>query len=138
MRCFGGDAWFTANRRVMHLLIEETPFWRKLYDHFKSRSIPEESFYHTLLGNSPGFQLLDDNLRYADWRGCYAHPRTLGKDDFPRLLGSSKHFARKFPFDPVLLAGLDAAVSKKTLNGEDLHQTLGQDPSPRMFTRAAS
>ena len=122
----------------MHLLIEETPFWRKLYDHFKSRSIPEESFYHTLLGNSPGFQLLDDNLRYADWRGCYAHPRTLGKDDFPRLLGSSKHFARKFPFDPVLLAGLDAAVSKKTLNGEDLHQTLGQDPSPRMFTRAAS
>ena len=113
LRCFGGDAWFTANRRVLRVLLEPTPLWQRLYAHFRSRSIPEESFYHTLLGNTPGLRLATDNLRYTDWRGCYAHPRILGREDFPRLLRSTHHFARKFAFDPELFADLDAAVTAK-------------------------
>lgn len=111
--CHGGDSWFTANRRVAHLLLEETPLWRDLHRHYEKRSVPEESFYHTLLANSAGYKVCPDNKRYTDWRGCYAHPRTLGRDDFPQLLESTDHFARKFPFDPEVFRDLDQAVSQK-------------------------
>lgn len=111
--CFGGDAWFTVNRRVVQTFLQQTPLWQSLYEHFRSRSMPEESFYHTLIGNTLGVQVSSDNLRYADWRGCYAHPRVLGRQDFPSLLHSTKHFARKFPFDPSLLAELDRVVEAR-------------------------
>ena len=110
---YGGDSWFTANRRVAHLLLDETPLWRQLHEHYGKRIIPEESFYHTLLCNSPGFKISPDNKRYTDWKGCYAHPRTLGRDDFPRLLSSTHHFARKFAFDPETLRKLDEEVAHK-------------------------
>ncbi len=113
-QCYGGDSWFTGNRRVATLLLDETPLWRRLHDHYASRSVPEESFYHTLLGNVEGFKMCPRSLRYTDWRGCYAHPRTLGLDDIPRLLESSDHFARKFPFEPDLLQAVDAAVQERS------------------------
>jgi len=112
--CHGGDSWFTANRRVAHLLMDETPFWKELQQHYRKRHIPEESFHHTLLANSPGFKVSPDNKRYTDWRGCYAHPRTLTSEDFPRLLNSTHHFARKFAFAPEVLRDLDKAVAHKS------------------------
>jgi hypothetical protein len=110
---YGGDAWFTANRRVAHVLLEQTPLWKKLHHHYRNRIVPEESFYHTLVGNTPGLKICTDNKRYTDWRGCFAHPRTLGREDFPRLLQSTHHFARKFKFDPEVLRELDEAVAQK-------------------------
>ncbi len=111
--CYGGDSWFTGNRRIAELLLTETPLWRELHDHYASRSVPEESFYHTLIGNTKGYKMSPRCLRYTDWRNCYAHPRTLGVEDLPRLLASNDHFARKFPCDPALLKRVDAAVSQK-------------------------
>lgn len=113
LHCYSGDAWLTGNRRFANLLLEETPLWKTLHQHYKSRSVPEESIHQTLLGNSSGFKISSDNKRYADWRGCYAHPRTLGRDDFPRLLNSTHHFARKFSFDPDMLRDLDRAVAQQ-------------------------
>ena len=113
--CYAGDTWFTANRRAVDFLTRETPLWQKLHRHFASRAVPEEAFFHTLLGNSEGLRISTNNLRYTDWRGCYAHPRTLGREDFDRLLRSRHHFARKFPFDPALLSELDKAVAAKPL-----------------------
>ena len=110
VHCYGGDAWFTVNRRVAHLLLDPTPFRESLLRHYRARPNPEESIYQTLLGNTPGVKISPDNRRYTDWKGCYAHPRTLGREDFPRLLASTDHFARKFPFDADLMADLDRAV----------------------------
>jgi hypothetical protein len=115
LHSYAGDAWFTGNRRFAHLLLDETPLWKTLHRHYRTRSIPEEAIHHTLLGNSPGFRISLDNKRYTDWRGCYAHPRTLGRDDFPRLLQSTHHFARKFLFDPGMLRELDEAVAQKKI-----------------------
>jgi Core-2/I-Branching enzyme len=111
--CHGGDAWLTGNRRVAEILLERTDLWEKLYLHYGTRIIPEESFFHTLFANTPGVNLCTDNKRYTDWRGCYAHPRTLGREDFPRLLESKHHFARKFRFDREMFASLDRAVDGK-------------------------
>ncbi len=119
--CYGGDSWFTGNRRIAELLLAETPLWRELHDHYASRAVPEESFYHTLIGNTKGYKMSAKSLRYTDWRNCYAHPRTLGVEDLPRLIASSDHFARKFPFDPELLKRVDAEVSHKVAS-EVVHE----------------
>jgi hypothetical protein len=111
--CHGGDFWFTANRRVAQFLLDRTPLWRRLHRHYRKRFIPEESFFHTLLGNSSGFNLSLDNKRFTDWTGCYAHPRTLGREDIPSLLKTTGHFARKFAFDPEVFESLDDAVMHK-------------------------
>lgn len=108
--CYAGDHWFTANRRVARLYLTKTPLWNRLHRHYRSRSAPEESFYHTLMGNSAGYQVSPDNLRYTDWEGCYAHPRVLGREDLPKLLRSNKHFARKLVWDRDLLSELDRLV----------------------------
>ena len=113
-RCFGGDSWFTGNRGLAEMLLEETPRWRSLHRHYASRVVPEESFYHTLLGNMERFRIAPVSLRYTDWRGCYAHPRMLGREDFGRLLASGDHFARKFPMDPEMLRELDLRVAEKS------------------------
>ena len=126
--CYGGDFWLTGRRRIAHFFLDRTPLWQRLYRHFRSRSTPEEAFFHTLLGNSSGFRIAPYNLRYTDWRGCYAHPRILGRSDLPRLLDSKDHFARKFAFEPALLADLDAAVAAKPRGaaGPD-HANAGPD-----------
>ena len=110
VRCYAGDAWFTINRRVARFLLTDSPLRQRLFAHYSNRASPEESIYQTLLGNSSEFQLAPVNLRYTDWTGCYAHPRTLGREDIPMLLASSDHFARKFPFDTALLEELETRV----------------------------
>lgn len=111
--CYAGDAWFTVTRRVARWLLEDSELHRRLMRHYESRFVPEEAFCHTLLGNAPDFAISPANLRYSDWKGCFAHPRTLGFDDIPRLLTSTDHFARKFPCDPTLFEQIDEAVASK-------------------------
>ncbi len=111
--CHGGDAWLTGNRRVAQVLLDRTPLWEKLHRHYRRRIVPEESFPHTLLANTHGLNICSNNKRYTDWIGCYAHPRTLGREDFPMLLESKHHFARKFRFDPEMFLSLDRTVEGK-------------------------
>lgn len=127
VQCFGGDTWFTAGRQAMDLFVNETPLWRTLHRHFAKRQVPEEAFYQTLLGNSSGLRLSSNNLRYTDWHGCYAHPRLLGREDLPRLLQSTHHFARKFRFDPHLFAEIDQAVAQKMFTSPQAHNPADRD-----------
>lgn len=106
-RCYAGDAWMTMRRKVAQLLLSNDATWQQLHRHFASRPSPEEAIYHTYLLNRGDVRLHRDNLRYTDWRGEHAHPRTLQSQDLPLLLRSRKHFARKFPDDPELLQSLD-------------------------------
>jgi len=86
---------------------------RKLRTHFKSRPNSDEGLLQTILKNNPGLEVSADNKRYADWRGCTNHPRSLTVIDFQTLLVSEGHFARKFVFDPSTLRELDVLVDAK-------------------------
>jgi hypothetical protein len=114
--CYAGDAWFTARAWVAQLILKDDDRRRKLLRHYTSRSTPEESFWHTIVANAPGLRIAPDNLRYTDWQGTFAHPRMLARPDFPRLLASNSHFARKFPFQPEMMMDLDRAVEAKSLH----------------------
>jgi hypothetical protein len=117
LRCFAGEHWFCANRKAANYLIEfhrEKPalasHYRRLED-FGS-SIPDESYYHTILCNAPHLTISKNHWRYVDWSTKGAHPKTLFLEDLPKIYASSAHFARKFDIDQDvrILNELDAIV----------------------------
>jgi hypothetical protein len=107
---FAGDFWLTGNRATAEAMLDDSALNRRLIDHFRRRPNPDEGFPHTLLCNVPGLKISADNKRFTDWAGQVNHPRTLTRDDFPRLRSSSAHFARKFAFDPEALLELSLSL----------------------------
>lgn len=110
VECFAGDFWLTANRTAASALLSTSRANQKLIAHFSKRPNPDEAFFHTVLGNVRELKISPDNRRYTDWVGMVNHPRELGVMDFPALLASSDHFARKFPPDAEMLHKLDGQV----------------------------
>ena len=63
---------------------------------FRNTYVPDESFYQTLLMNSPfRHTLINDNRRFIDWTSGPERPRILRMSDLFRLTESDALFARK-------------------------------------------
>ena len=119
LRCYGGEVWFTANRRAALALLADTEANRRLHKHFSRRFIPEEALNHTVLCNQPDLRISPVNFRYIDWTAGTHHPKLLGMEDLPRIFASGAHFARKFDWataQPVLDA-IDAEVDRAVRAG---------------------
>jgi hypothetical protein len=112
LRCFGGDHWFTANRRVARILLDEYENGERLIKHFSKRYIPEEAFYQTAICNQPSLRVSKDNKRYADWSLGGTHPKFLDVGDLPAIAESRAHFARKFLPGSAALTLLDRVIDK--------------------------
>jgi hypothetical protein len=110
---FAGDYWLSGNRRAAEALLEDGPLNRKLIRHFQRRPNPDEGFLHTVLCNASGLRISQDNKRFTDWEGQVNHPRILTRADYPRLLASSAHFARKFDFHREDLEQLSAELLRR-------------------------
>ena len=111
-QCFAGDAWFTARRKCAEILLADTPERIDLMAYYWNRTVPDESYCHTLLCNSAGLRICSDNKRFTDWIKGGDHPKTLTLEDLPHMLNSTAHFARKF--DPVISAGLFDELDRLT------------------------
>jgi hypothetical protein len=116
LQCYAGDHWYTANRKAAHTLLEDSETNRKLRAHFSRRPNPSEAYYQSVLLNTPGLKVSLDNKRFADWTDCFNHPRTLTAPDFPALLASADHFARKFEFNSEALLRLNQLVDQRASN----------------------
>jgi hypothetical protein len=112
-RCYAGGVWFTANRRTAERILDFHDTQPALASHYASRLVVDESYLHCILGNSPDLKLFRDSLRYIDWSANEAHPKTLGIEDFPKLIASHAHFARKFDMDhdSAVLDALDRVIA---------------------------
>ena len=107
-RIFGGDFWFHANRKSISRLLDPAlaPLWR----YYGTKSVPDESAFHTALCNMPELRIFDGNMRYADWTAGGPHPKWLGAVDVPRIAASGAHFARKFLPDGAAQDFIDRTV----------------------------
>lgn len=108
-RCYYGDYWFAGNAKAAALLLAPTARHRKLQRYLSLRTVPDECYYQTILGNS-GLALSPHARRFAKWMGGGAHPRTLEADDFPLIRDSGDFFARKFAPDNPILDLIDAKL----------------------------
>jgi hypothetical protein len=113
LHCYAGSDWICANRRAARSLVEMHKTELKLARHYRRLSIPTESYYHTILANTPGLKLNNNNWRYIDWSLGGPHPKTLNSEDLPKLLASTAHFARKLDLDqnPALYDQLDKSTN---------------------------
>lgn len=63
--------------------------------YFMHCSTPDESFFQTLVMNSPYKDEREDYLHYVDWSESGNSPKTLTIDDYEKLKASDKLMARK-------------------------------------------
>lgn len=100
-RCYVGSQWFTANRRAAQVLLQPSERDLALRHYYRSRIVPDESYFQTVLCNRLDLSLDNHTFRWVRWGG--AHPVDLHDTDLPAILASGAHFCRKFqPNAPVL------------------------------------
>jgi hypothetical protein len=64
---------------------------------FRHALHPDELFFQTVLLNSPlADTVVDDHLRFIDWRDDPGSPAVLQTPDRDAMIASGKLFARKF------------------------------------------
>lgn len=106
-QCYVGSQWFSANRRAANRILERTALHRALERHLRSRVVPDECFFQSLLCNQYDLSVDPDPRRYADWGGGGAHPLPLHEDALAAAFASGAHFARKFETDSPALDAVD-------------------------------
>lgn len=118
-----GDHWFTANRKAVTSLLDQTPLNRSLHRHYRNRVLPEESYYATLFANTPGLRISLDNRRFAEWNGGGAHPMLLTPSQLPSMIASNAFFARKFGNTNGAIELIDAHLAASKQSGIRLRQS---------------
>lgn len=111
-----GGVWFSITHDLARYIAGEMPRYRGYYKH---SSCADEIWLQTLVANSPfmqrrAFMGWDDEIaatmRYVDWTGGGASPRTLTSADYDMLIESGMLFARKF--DEALDSSVIVKISK--------------------------
>jgi hypothetical protein len=98
--CYGGYFFCTLSRKCVQYLYEFTQANPDVVDYYRNVCVPEESILQTLLVNSQLFNLCNDSKRYSDFRNSkHGAPRIFTTNDYPELVQSDAHFARKFDLD---------------------------------------
>ncbi|XP_001949441.1 xylosyltransferase oxt [Acyrthosiphon pisum] len=114
----GGSDWLALSRPFVDYLVAGDTLISGLSQFFKYTLLPAESFFHTVLRNSPFCETyIDNNLHVTNWKrwlGCkcqYRHvvdwcgcsPNVFRYDDWNRIKNTEKkqvYFARKF--EPII------------------------------------
>lgn len=108
---FGSQWWCLSSEFICYLrkYLAETP---QYVEFFKKTSCPDESFFQTLLMNSPYADTRRDYLHYIDWSGEKNSPKNLSIDDLPLILKSNKFMTRKIDGDFELINKLKENLNR--------------------------
>ncbi|MDX9749499.1 MAG: beta-1,6-N-acetylglucosaminyltransferase [Flavobacteriales bacterium] len=108
---YGGSTWWSLSRECVAHLLDRLDREPRLLRRFAHTHCGEEVLVQTLVLDSPfAPNVVNDNLRYVDWRRRNGStPAVLDLDDLHAVLGSGKLFARKLerPVSEPLLAELE-------------------------------
>ncbi|CAK7323738.1 unnamed protein product [Dovyalis caffra] len=114
-RIFGGSPWMILTRAFMEYCVEG---WdnlpRKLLMYFSNTASPLESYFHSVLCNSPEFQntTVNNALRYNTLESS-----TDGESLYDKMLSNGAAFARPFKEDAAALSMIDEIVLNREPNG---------------------
>jgi len=94
---YGGSQWWCLTLACVRYILKFVEQCPSVTDYFETTLIPDESFFKTIVMNSPfRDNVVNDNLRYIVFEGGRPHPNVIGMADFPKLIESQKFWARKF------------------------------------------
>ena len=123
---YAGDACWALTRDACEYILEFTERNPHVSSYFRYTFVPEESFFHTILGNSPFRVRTRRSLLYRYWPASGPHPELLTAEHLEFFEGQGKIwiedqfgagealFARKFSDDNLdLLDRIDAMIRQK-------------------------
>jgi hypothetical protein len=111
----GGSQWWCLSLDCVRYMLDFIERHPSVPEFFEMTLIPDESFFSTILLNSPFREnVVNDNLRYIVFEGGKPHPNLLGENDFSRLMESGKLWARKFDetHDHTILDRIEECISR--------------------------
>jgi hypothetical protein len=126
MAPYAGNTWWALTRDSCEWILQFVADNQCISDYFRNVFAPEESFFHTILGNSPFASRTRRNLVFEDWTLSGAHPATIGERhlalfesqlnvDVTGVYGSGEQlFARKLSDDNLkLLHRIEDMIRRK-------------------------
>lgn len=97
---YKGSQWFTIPFDVARFIVEFLDENEWYYNYFKNTLVPDESFFHTLILNSPYKEdIVNTNLYFFKWGQTLSDrnsPQDLTSEDIELIEESNQYFARKF------------------------------------------
>lgn len=97
---YKGSQWFTIPFTVAKYMVEFLEENEWYYKFFENTLIPDESFFHTLIMNSPYKEdVVNDNLLFLKWGETLSErnsPQYLTSKDISSIENANQFFARKF------------------------------------------
>ena len=98
--CFGSMWWALSHDCVEHILqfMQNNP---DFVSFFKTSWCPDESFIHTIIGNSAFFPLCKGSLTYADWSEKRSSPAMINHGHvkhFVEIMNNDHNFKEHGPF----------------------------------------
>jgi len=127
---YSGITWWALTREACRYLVDFEERDRTLTEFFTNCFAPEETFFHTILGNSPFKSRMRRGLLYEDWSAEGAHPAMLNERHLALfetqetvciqdLHGPGELlFARKFSDDNLqLVQRVDNMINRKENRG---------------------
>jgi hypothetical protein len=89
--------WMTLNQTAMSALLASPTTMPRLGRRYRHVFCPDESYPHSVLGNTAGVVVCPRAHRYVDWSP--GHPKTLDAADVPSMAAAGAWFARKFDLE---------------------------------------
>jgi hypothetical protein len=123
---YGGETWWALTRDACQYISEFVRTQPGIVKFFTNTEVPDETFIHTIIGNSPFAKRTRRNLLYRDWSAGGAHPAMIG-DSHVEQFGANDRviltdafgsgevlFARKFSDGSLdLVDKIDAMIAGK-------------------------
>jgi hypothetical protein len=100
--CVAGWPWFNLNARAVSRLLAFVAANPAFVAHYRGTYCPDESFFHTILVNSPDLVVENDPMRHVSWgnRRYSSNPCVIVRGPLlDAAIASGKPLARKFDSD---------------------------------------
>ncbi|XVF85326.1 hypothetical protein PTKIN_Ptkin17bG0108700 [Pterospermum kingtungense] len=116
-KIFTGSPWVVLSRSFMEFCLfgwDNLP--RTLLMYFNNVMLAEESYFHSVLCNSPAFKntTVNADLRYMIWDSPpKMEPHFLNISDYDQMAQSGAAFARQFKIDDPVLDMVDEKILKR-------------------------
>lgn len=88
MRLYFGSCWFCLTRRTLEWILDQLEMHPEYYRFFRNCNCSDESFFQTLVMNSPYAALREDYLHYIVWNKGKNNPEILTMKDYRDMIGS--------------------------------------------------
>lgn len=98
MKFYFGSCWICLSGEMWIWIKEYLHKHQEFARYFIHTNCPDESYFQTLVMNSPYKDKVEDYLHYVEWTGT-SNPKVLTMSDIGKIKKCGKLMARKFDVD---------------------------------------